>query len=71
MLRQVKFYKEDSGNVRTYYKTVPRGILYCTMPPTMMTLPQWEKAGKPLAWFVCSKDGEPCAESKHTFEIVN
>jgi len=72
MLKQVKFIKEDSGNFRTYYRDMKtRRLLYCTMPPTMLTLPQWEKAGRPLAWYICSRDGEPCHESPHTFETVN
>lgn len=58
---RLKRLHEDSGNFRVYYREVGglRRRLFCTAPRETMTLPQWEAAGKPLDWYVCSADGEP------------
>lgn len=45
---EVKFYKEDSGNLRKYYK-VKGGGLVCTQPDE----------NKDISWYSCSMDGEP------------
>ena len=59
----VKHVRSDSDNFREYYRGQDRNI-YCTQPKDDLTLPQWRAQGRPVDWYICTSDGEPCCKVK-------
>lgn len=59
----LKFYKEDTGSFRTYYKEETKGGLFCLQPAEGLTLTQYKETGK-TDLFICSSDGEPSHKVK-------
>jgi hypothetical protein len=57
MMLTVKFFKEDRGNYRVYYKGMgnAHGHTYCVQDGT---------------WYFCSRDGEPDSPLKEGLEIT-
>ena len=55
---RVKHTRSDSGNCREYYRGED-GRLYCTQPAEGVTMPAWRANPGLVAWYECSKDGEP------------
>lgn len=57
---KVKFLREDSGNFRMYYRAKDgSNRLLCTQPAEGVTCPEFRANPNLIAWYVCSKDGEP------------